>query len=867
MKSLDIRKKFFDYFGNLNHEKVASSPLIPAQDPTILFTNAGMNQFKDCFLGKETRSYKRAVTIQKCVRAGGKHNDLDNVGFTKRHLTFFEMMGNFSFGDYFKNDAIPYAWNFLTQELNIPLSDLYVSVYKDDQEAFDIWNTKMGVPAERIFKFGEKDNFWQMGDTGPCGPCTEIFIDLRPADQRSEQPTQEDFDNGTLLEVWNTVFMQYDRQPDGTLVPLVQTGVDTGMGLERIACIMQKVDSVYETDLFAPTFTAIETITGITYKTATPDIKAAFNVLADHVRSSSCIIADGISPSNEGRGYVLRKIIRRAALFAQKLSDKNIFPEVARAFIGDMSSIYPELATNQTIIISLLTNEIDQFSQNLVRGQGILQGYFDEQKATKQITGQQAFKLYDTYGFPLEVTILAAQEQGYSVDQIGFATYMEEQRALSGKKTKDTAQQINLPESITTTFIGYQATANKSTVAALLDATTNLVQNVEAGNECWVIPHETPFFVTTGGQVDDQGWIIIGEEKAAVQALQRINGAIALKMVTPEPLAVGDTITQQVDEPLRKMTMNNHTATHLLQAALIEMLGKQVKQSGSVVHPDYLRFDFTYHKNLTPDEIVHVENRVNQIIQENINLDVFETSYKQALDKGVIAIFGEKYNPEKVRVVDVPGFSAELCGGTHVRATGCIGAFKITDMGALSAGNRRIFAVTGPRALELMQHNFNAIKSLSQEFKVKPNEVAPTVIKQIEQLQQTQAALKSARQQLLTYQAQQWKQEITAINGIPFLYKQLNDATSDELRKLAEQLQTFTPGFYVVISNNVAQDNSSFVISIAPQHESAIDVPALSAWLEKTAGLKGGGRKGILQGGGPLVHQDLGKLITTGLLK
>ena len=866
MKSLEIRKKFFDYFVKYNHEKISSSPLIPAQDPTILFTNAGMNQFKDCFLGKEKRSYNRAVTIQKCIRAGGKHNDLDNVGFTKRHLTFFEMMGNFSFGNYFKEDAIPFAWNFLTQELNIPTDSLFVSVYKDDQEAYDIWHTKMGLPTSRIFKFGDKDNFWQMGDTGPCGPCTEIFVDLRSPEKRSEQPTQEDFDNGSLLEVWNNVFMQFDRQPDGTLVPLTQTGVDTGMGLERITCIMQNVDNVYATDLFTNILAAIEKLTGIEYKTATPDIKAACNVLADHVRSSSFIIADGIGPSNEGRGYVLRKIIRRAALFAQKLSDKNIFPEVARAFIADMAPLYPELHTNQTIIINLLTNEIEQFSHNLVRGQAILENYFAEQKIDKIITGQQAFKLYDTYGFPLEVTVLAAQEQGYSVDQEGFATYMQEQRILSGKKNKDAATTINLPDDITTTFIGYQATASISTITVLLDANQLPVSTVTGGSECWIVPTETPFFATTGGQVDDQGWITIQDEKAAIHGLQKINKAIAIKLIAPVSITVGDTIEQQVDEPIRKMTMNNHTATHLLQAALIEMLGKQVKQSGSVVHPDYLRFDFTYHKNLAPDEIAHVENRVNAIIQENINVHVFETTYKDALDKGVIAIFGEKYNPEKVRVVDVPNFSAELCGGTHVRATGCIGAFKITEMGALSAGNRRVFAVTGPRALQLMQENFNAIKTLSQEFSVKPQEVPATVFKQAEQLQQTELALKQAQRQVMEYQVQSWQSEVTLVNQLPFLYKQLDNHTGDQLRTISEVLQKTNPGLYVIISNNTTTDTSFFIVTVAPQFEQLVDMPTLSAWLTKTAGLKGGGRKGSIQGGGPQVTQDLGALIKAGLL-
>lgn len=865
MKSLDIRKKFFDYFSALNHQIVASSSLIPAQDPTLLFTNAGMNQFKDCFLGEEKRSYNKAVTIQKCVRAGGKHNDLDNVGFTKRHLTFFEMMGNFSFGDYFKKEAIPFAWNFLTQDLGIDKNELYVSVYEEDDEAFEIWEKSVKIPKERIYRFGKKDNFWQMGDTGPCGPCTEIFVDTRPQSERMTPPTQKDFDDGSLLEVWNTVFMQYDRQTDGTLVPLKQTGVDTGMGLERITCILQNVDNVYETDLFSDIFVAIEKLTGITYKTATPSIKSACNVLADHARSASLIIADGGSPSNEGRGYVLRKIIRRAALFAQKLSDKNIFPEVARAFIKDMSPIYPELGVNEAIIVSLLTNEIEQFSNNLIKGQVILENYLIEQANTKIITGQQAFKLYDTYGFPLEVTILAAQDHGYGVDIQGFHTYMEEQRALSGKKMKEHAQTVQLPENIETKFIGYTHIIQESTIIAII-VNDELKESVQENEECWLITKETPFFPSTGGQVDDQGWFFIKDEQVAIHGLKKIGKAIAVKIIAPINIAIGETVTQQVNEPIRKMTMNNHTATHLLQAALIELHGKQIKQSGSVVDPDYLRFDFTYHKNLTIDEITHIENRVNEIIRADIPLSIFETSYKEALEKGVIAIFGEKYNPENVRVVDVPGFSAELCGGTHVPSTGVIGAFKITDIGALSAGNRRIFAVTGPKALELMQENFNTIKTLSQEFKVKPQEVLQTVLKQTEQLHSAQSTIKNLKKELLMYHVQTWKNEIEIINNIPFFYKQMDGATNEDLKDAIEFLQKIKPGFYMIVSN-ISESSSIFFISIAPEYESAIDLKTLNNWLQTTAGLRGGGKKGTIQGGGPRITQNLGNAVKTGLKK
>jgi alanyl-tRNA synthetase len=864
MKSLDIRKKFFDFFVKHGHEQVTSSSLIPAQDPTLLFTNAGMNQFKDCFLGDEKRSYTTATTIQKCVRAGGKHNDLDNVGFTKRHLTFFEMMGNFSFGDYFKKEAIPFAWDLLTKGYGLNPDDLYISVYEDDDEAFAIWEKQIGIPKERIYRFDKVDNFWQMGDTGPCGPCTEIFYDTRPKNKRDKAPTQEDFDSGVLLEVWNLVFMQYNQQEDGSLVPLKQTGVDTGMGLERIACVLQGKDNVYETDIFIPIIKETERLTGVNYSKQTPEMKAAFHVLADHIRSASLIIADGGSPSNEGRGYVLRKIIRRAALFAQKLTDKNIFPEVAKVFIKEMGDIYPELKINEKMIVPLLTSEIEQFAHNLVKGQHILEAFFKAQEKDKVITGEQAFKLYDTYGFPLEVTTLVAQEHGFSVNSDDFEKCMEEQRKRSGKKMKQGEKKIDLPENVQTSFVGYQETSTDSKIISLV-VDDKTVDNVSEGQECWIITEQCPFFATMGGQVDDTGWVVIDGKKANFTALKKIGKAIAFKIKAPIACKVGDSISQQVEEQNRKDIMNNHTATHLLQAALIELLGKQVKQSGSVVDPDYLRFDFTYHKNLTPQEIKQVEDRVNAVIRDNITLDIFETSQKKALERGVIAIFGEKYNPEKVRVIDVPGFSAELCGGTHVPSTGVIGAFKITESPALSAGNRRIFAVTGRKALELMQKNFSSVKALSQEFKVKPEEVLDAVEKQKKHLQDTQLQLRSLKKQMLKSQLPEWEKRITPINGVPFLYLNVAGYSGDELKDIAQQLQKKKSGFYVLVSSS--ENKSAFFVSLAPEHEQTIDLPAFGKWLNEAVGLRGGGKKGTLQGGGPKITKDLAPLIKAGLSK
>lgn len=869
MKSLEIRKKFFDYFVKHGHEKVASSGLIPAQDPTLLFANAGMNQFKDLFLGNEKRNYTTATTIQKCVRAGGKHNDLDNVGFTKRHLTYFEMMGNFSFGSYFKKEAIPFAWNCLIQEYGLDPKDLYVSVFETDEEAYNIWKNDVGVAPDHIMRFDERDNFWQMGDTGPCGPCTEIYIDQRT--DRSKAPVYEDFDKGRLLEIWNLVFMQYNRQENGELKPLKQTGVDTGMGLERLAGVLQGKDSVFETDLFTPLIAKIEQLTGLHYAQQEPNIKAAFHVLCDHVRSSSLIIADGGSPSNEGRGYVLRKIIRRAALFTQKLTDKNIFPELAKTFITELSGIYPELKTNETIIVSLLTNEIEQFAANLIKGQNILESFFRSSRSAEDdtggvITGEQAFKLYDTYGFPLEVTILASQEHGFTVDSEGFEEHMNKQRELSGKKMKTAENTFILDETLETEFVGYTHTDITAPIIGFI--VNNIeVSNVRDGSDCMIICAKTPFFAATGGQVDDSGWITVNNERMPVKGLIKLNNgkAIGIHVKSQSDMKVGQEAQQQVVMDIRRMTANNHTSTHLLQAALIELLGKQIKQSGSVVDPDYLRFDFTFHKNLSPEEIKIVEDRVNDIIRENISVDVFETSYKKAIEGNVIAIFGEKYNPECVRVVDVPGFSAELCGGTHVPSTGVIGAFKITEVGALSAGNRRIFAVTGPRAVELMQRNFTAVKTLSQKFKVKPMEVVDAVNRQDELLHAAQLEIRHLKKQLLTAQIPLWESQIEDVNEIPFLYLHLNNYDGGELKDIIDALQERVPGFYVAISNT--DDKSAFYASLAPKHQKRMDFNTFKKWMQDSAGLRGGGKPGTVQGGGPKIDKNLSDAIKAGMLK
>ncbi len=848
MSSLEIRKLFFDFFYSNGHTKVPSSSLIPVQDPTILFTNAGMNQFKDVFLGKETRSYGRAVSIQKCMRAGGKHNDLDNVGFTKRHLTFFEMMGNFSFGDYFKKEAIQFAWDFLTKVIKFNEKQLYASVYKKDDEAYAIWHELIGLPQERIVRLGEADNFWQMGDTGPCGPCSEIYVDRGLELGCGDQTCAPGCHCDRFLEVWNLVFMQFDRQPDGSDVPLKRVGVDTGMGLERLCAIIQQKDSVFQTDLFTPIINHIEELSGLVYEKQADTIKAAFHVLADHIRAATFLIADGCAPSNEGRGYVLRKIIRRAALFSNKITESVIFPQLANTVVEQMADIYPELITARSIVMAVLQSEIEKFATNLVHGQHILASFMKEETKSKKIAGQQVFKLYDTYGFPAELTELIAQEHGFTVDKKAFEDLMEKQREQSGKKTHY-GSAIKIPDTLKTTFRGYEQFETTSTIVALI-SNNELVKQVKKGQECIIIPKETPFYVECGGQVSDQAVVEIDQHVVPVTQLQKIDGAIGFTIITPADLVVGDSIKQVVNKQARLNTMKNHTATHLLQAALIEVLGKQVKQAGSLVVPDYLRFDFTYHENLTADQIKKVEDIVNAKIQENIPVKITHTTYKDAVNKGVIAFFGDKYNPEDVRVVEVPGFSAELCGGTHVRATGDIGCFKIIEVTALSAGQRRLVALTGPKAIELYQECFAITKTLSQEFKVQQGDILTAVEKQREQYKELLHTYKKIKQHMMMAQLPQLLQQIELINDIPFLGVQCNDCSNTELKELVHKLQLQKPALYIAVSAD-EHGSASFYLEGAKHYENKIDVASLRQWLEKQ-GLKSGGKGLTLQGGGAL---------------
>jgi alanyl-tRNA synthetase len=853
MNSHEMRKKFLEFFKRHGHSIVPSSPLIPAQDPTLLFVNAGMNQFKDVFLGKEKRSYVRATSCQKCVRAGGKHNDLDQVGFSERHLTFFEMLGNFSFGDYFKKEAIAFAWEFLTKDIGFAPEKLYPSVFKEDPEAFEIWNKQIGVPAERITRLGKEDNFWQMGDTGPCGPCTEIYYDRGAGLGCKKATCAPGCSCERFIEIWNLVFMQYDRQEDGTLKPLSQTGVDTGMGLERLAMVLQGKKSVFETDIFQELIQKIEQLSGKVYAEQTKEMQAAFHAVSDHVRSVCLILADGGTPSNEGRGYVLRKILRRAALFADKLSsERDLFVKLAEQFITSYQLVFPELKVSKELILKLISSEVERFHASLLQGQVVLAEFLQENKKAglNGLSGEQVFKLYDTYGFPVELTGAILHEHNIVVDYAGFEREMEKQRKQSGQKVKGDTGGLEIPPSIISEFVGYDELETKSKVLF-----------VEVNDDsAWVVVERTPFYVESGGQVNDSGWMSIrGQSYNVVDLKKIVHGtdaiAIAHKLdlgaIKNVALDLGDEAHCVVNGVVRSNTVRNHTATHLVQAALVQILGPAVKQAGSVVHDKYLRFDFTYPEALSEKQVKAVEDIVNTKIQEAIKTNIRYATLKEAKDDGVISFFGEKYNPECVRVVTVPGFSSELCGGTHAENTGIIGAFKITSETSLSAGVRRLVAITGPEALATFQDNFATVKALSEEFKVKPHDVRGAVERLQSNYQHALSELKALKKQAWKSQVAGHVERIKTVGKIPFLYLELEDVDPSNLKDMCQDLERLKPALYVLINKSAAEaDKVGFLAYLSKDLQKDFDLKAFATFLKDELALRGGGSPFMVQGGG-----------------
>ena len=702
------------------------------------------------------------------------------------------------------------------------------------------------LPKERILRLGKDTNFWQMGDIGPCGPCSEIFIDQGESFGCQNKDCSPACECGRFLEIWNLVFMQYDKQADSSQQLLTQKGVDTGMGFERIAAVLQHKESVFQTDIFMPIIDKISTLIDRKYESESSLAQSYFHVLADHIRSSSMLIADGCSPSNEGRGYVLRKIIRRAALFSQKLTSKNIFPELCFVVIDQLSSVYPELVKKKEIIHEVLISETEKFNSNLIRGTVVLKKYFEEAKETKELSGKQVFMLYDTYGFPLELTLAAAKDHGYTVDSEGFYKNMQHQKEQSGKKTTDVLAHIGLDKNMKTVFTGYQELETESIIQALI-IDNEIVSSVPQHSTCWVITKKSPFFIVGGGQVPDQGWININDTKVAIQEVRFINEAIAALIKTPDDIRVGDPVTSIVDEEWRENAMRNHTATHLLQGALIQLFGNQIKQAGSLVHPDYLRFDFSFHKNLTKEDIDTIERIVNAKIRENISVNIEYLSLKDAVKKGALAFFGDKYKPDNVRMIAIDNFSIELCGGTHVKQTGEIGVFKITAISSPSAGHRRIVAVTGVKAVSLFQQQYDIVKELSTSLKSKQENLVDIIEKKYHYVTALEKNVSILKTQLWQCMIPHWLKNTEIVDDIVCGAFNIKDAEINELRDLALKLQEQKEGLYCISSIN--QGKMIFILSIADKYSSRFVLKDLLVVLKDQYQMRGGGKGNIIQGG------------------
>ncbi|EIY4765423.1 alanine--tRNA ligase [Vibrio cholerae] len=841
MSTDEVRRAFLSFFESKGHQIVESSSLVPANDPTLLFTNAGMNQFKDCFLGLEKRAYTRATTAQRCVRAGGKHNDLENVGFTARHHTFFEMLGNFSFGDYFKEDAIQYAWEFLTDVLQLPKERLLVTVYETDDEAFDIWNKKVGIPADRIIRIGDKkggkkfdsDNFWQMGDTGPCGPCTEIFYD-HGEHIWGGPPGSPEEDGDRFIEIWNNVFMQFNRHADGTMEPLPKPSVDTGMGIERISAIMQGVHSNYEIDVFQTLIKAAADAIG--YQDLT---NQSLRVVADHIRSCAFLIVDGVMPSNEGRGYVLRRIIRRAVRHGNKLGAQGaFFHKLVGPLAEVMGTAGVELKKQQALVEKVLRIEEENFGRTLDRGMSILNDALD-QLSGQVLDGETVFKLYDTYGFPADLTNDVARERGFSIDEAGFEQAMEEQRQRAREAGQFGTDYNSLIKSATNTeFCGYTASRGQSVVREMFVEGAE-VSALSAGDKAIIVLDNTPFYAESGGQCGDTGVLKTDAGIFHVEDTQKLGNAIAHHGVLAQGvLATGDQVDAIVDEKRRAAISLNHSATHLLHAALRKVLGEHVAQKGSLVRAETLRFDFSHLEAMTPAEIKEVERLVNQEIRHNHNIETNIMNIDEAKAKGAMALFGEKYD-DQVRVLSMGDFSTELCGGIHASNTGDIGLFKIISEGGIAAGIRRIEAVTGEGALDYLDAQQAQHDAKVSEMAAK----AKLLEKEIQQLKDKLAAKESAG---LINQVKQ-------IAGVNVLVAQLNGADNKALRGMVDDLKNqLSSG--IIMLGNVAEGKVGLIAGVTNDLTNKVKAGELVNMVALQVGGKGGGRPDMAQAGGTDAH-------------
>ena len=843
MKSSQIRSAFLEYFKKHNHEIVPSSSLIPANDPTLLFTNAGMVQFKDVFLGKESRPYTRAASSQRCVRAGGKHNDLENVGYTARHHTFFEMLGNFSFGDYFKQEAIHYAWEFLTKDLGLPPEKLWVTVYEEDDEAADIWLKEVGVDPKRFGRIGAKDNFWSMGDTGPCGPCSEIFYDHGP-DVAGGPPGSADADGDRYIEIWNLVFMQFDRTADGQLHPLPKPSVDTGMGLERLAAVLQGVHNNYDIDLFKNLIKPAAELAGIS------DLQnTSLRVIADHIRACAFLITDGVVPSNEGRGYVLRRIIRRAIRHGNKLGLREpFFYKLVKPLCNEMGEAFPELLKAKTEVERLLKQEEERFAKTIEHGLAILNEAI-KQLSGKIIPGTTAFKLYDTYGFPVDLTADIAREQGLSVDMEGFEKAMDEQRKRGQEGSQfDVDYHAGLELQGHTEFTGYEKTQDKAKVLSLYrDGVA--VDELKEGDKGLVVLDRTPFYAESGGQVGDTGYIESAAAQFEVHDTQKQQDVFThIGVISQGVLKVGDTVTASIDSRLRQNIADNHSATHLLHAALRKVLGEHVTQKGSLVQAGRLRFDFSHFEPVTVSQLSEIESLVNEKIRANLAVDTRLMKQDEAIAAGAMALFGEKYG-DTVRVLSMGDFSVELCGGTHVNRTGDIGVFKIISETGTAAGVRRIEAVAGAAALQWINDNDHRLQRIASLVKAGRDDVESKVNQLLRRNKELEKELEKLQGQLASSRGGDLASQAQDIEGIKVLAARLDGVDPKSLRDTMDQLKNKLGSAAVVLAT-VQGDKVSLVAGVTKDQTDRVKAGNLVNVVAEQVGGKGGGRPDMAMAGG-----------------
>jgi alanyl-tRNA synthetase len=843
MTSNELRQAFLDFFHDHGHEVVASSPLVPGNDPTLLFTNAGMVQFKDVFLGDDERSYKTAASSQRCVRAGGKHNDLENVGYTARHHTFFEMLGNFSFGDYFKREAIQYAWDFLTKTLELPEERLWVTVFREDDEAADIWLNEMKVSPERFTRMGEKDNFWAMGDTGPCGPCSEIFFDHGP-DVPGGPPGSPDEDGDRYVEVWNLVFMQFDRASDGTMTPLPAPSVDTGMGLERIAAVMQGVHSNYQIDLFAHVIQAAADVLGVKNEG-----QSSLNVIADHIRACSFLIVDDVLPGNEGRGYVLRRIVRRAVRHGKKLGmDELFFHKLVAPLVKEMGGAYPELAKAQAHVEKVLAKEEARFAETLDQGMEILEAAIADLDG-KQLPGDLVFKLYDTYGFPVDLTADIARERDLSIDQQGFDAAMEGQRERARAASKfSVAGSDGLKTDAKTEFLGYAGTEAPCEIVALF-RDGKAVDELGAGDDGAVILASTPFYAESGGQIGDRGILVDEGKLFRVDDTQKSGDAnVQFGTVEQGTLKIGDKVEAVVDADRRQAIRLNHSATHLMHAALRQVLGDHVAQKGSLVAPDRLRFDFSHYEGVTAEQLQDIEDIVNDEIRKNVAAETKLMTYDDAIESGAVALFGEKYG-DKVRVLRLGDSSVELCGGTHVARTGDIGVFKITHEGGVASGVRRIEAMTGAGAMEWIDSNQRALSDLAGMLRSTPDQAAAKVEQLLKQNKELEKKLATAKHALITGQGSDQEDNVREIAGIKVLVSRMDGVDAKSMRDAVDRAKDKLQNAIVLFAS-VDDGKVRLAAGVTKNNTDKIKAGDLIKPVAEQVGGKGGGRPDFAQAGG-----------------